>query len=217
MNAVAREPDGLLGRGQRPRGDAGLRRRSVASRPSRAHADLLWDDPFVLRDAMAGRSGLELMRMMVAGEVSPPPIAETLGFRLSTPTHGRACSSASRRVPLQPDRGRPRGARDDSHGLGHGLAFVTTLDEPTGWTDAGGPASRGPSPSRRVCHCVGTVVHPAHASRRPRPASRTPQASSVPTGRARSSCSARVRLPEACCATRKGPFVPCTPAADGAR
>jgi hypothetical protein len=37
-----------------------------------------WDDPFALRDAMAGRSGLELMQAMANGEISPPPIAQTL-------------------------------------------------------------------------------------------------------------------------------------------
>src|SRR4249920_426424 len=49
-----------------------------------------WEDPFALRDAMAGRSGLELMRMMASGELPPPPIANTLGFRLVEAGPGHA-------------------------------------------------------------------------------------------------------------------------------
>ena len=49
-----------------------------------------WDDPFALRDAMAGRSGLELMQAMANGEISPPPIAQTLGFRLAEAERGHA-------------------------------------------------------------------------------------------------------------------------------
>ena len=49
-----------------------------------------WEDPFALRDAMAGASGLELMQRMARGEVPPPPIAETLGFRLVEAERGHA-------------------------------------------------------------------------------------------------------------------------------
>ena len=49
-----------------------------------------WEDPLVLRDALAGRSGLELMQAMAAGELPPPPIAETLGFRLVEAGPGHA-------------------------------------------------------------------------------------------------------------------------------
>ena len=49
-----------------------------------------WEDPFALRDAMAGRSGLELMQLMAAGELPPPPIAQTLGFRLVEAERGHA-------------------------------------------------------------------------------------------------------------------------------
>jgi uncharacterized protein (TIGR00369 family) len=49
-----------------------------------------WDDPFALRDNMAGRSGLELMQLMAAGDLPPPPIAKTLGFRLVEASRGHA-------------------------------------------------------------------------------------------------------------------------------
>jgi hypothetical protein len=49
-----------------------------------------WEDPLALRDVMAERSGLELMQLMAAGEVPPPPIAQTLGFRLVEAERGHA-------------------------------------------------------------------------------------------------------------------------------
>ena len=38
---------------------------------------------------MAGANGLEVMRRMTAGELPPPPIAQTLDFRLVEVEHGR--------------------------------------------------------------------------------------------------------------------------------
>ncbi|HET9438305.1 MAG TPA: hypothetical protein VFO64_08885, partial [Gaiellaceae bacterium] len=49
-----------------------------------------WEDPFALRDAMAGKSGLELMQAMARGELPSPPIAHTLGFRLVEAERGHA-------------------------------------------------------------------------------------------------------------------------------
>ena len=49
-----------------------------------------WEDPFALRDELASRSGLELMQLMAAGELPPPPIAKTLGFRLVEAERGHA-------------------------------------------------------------------------------------------------------------------------------
>ena len=54
-----------------------------------------WKDPLALRDAMAGRSGLELMQLMASGEIPPPPIAKTLDFRLVEAARARPSSSAS--------------------------------------------------------------------------------------------------------------------------
>ena len=60
-------------------------------------------------------------------------------FRLVEAELGRGVRVRACRVPLQPDRDRARGPRDDPHGLGDGLAFVTTLDAPaTRWTHARG-------------------------------------------------------------------------------
>ena len=71
-----------------------------------------WDDPFALGERMAGRSGLELMQAMASGELPPPPIAKTLDFRLVEAERGRAVFECEPgRVPLQPDRHRPRRPR----------------------------------------------------------------------------------------------------------
>ncbi len=42
------------------------------------------------REQIAGLSGLETIRRMIAGELPGPPIAETLGFRLVEVEQGRA-------------------------------------------------------------------------------------------------------------------------------
>ena len=83
-----REPDGLLKAGANPRGMQGY---AVGRCPTAsARARTRWDDPFALRDAMAGRSGLELMQLMASGELPPPPIANTLDFRLVEADAGTA-------------------------------------------------------------------------------------------------------------------------------
>jgi uncharacterized protein (TIGR00369 family) len=122
-----------------------------------------WDDPFALRDAMAGRSGLELMRMMASGEVSPPPIAETLGFRLVEATHGRAvfeCMPAE--YHYNPIGIVHAGLAMTLMDSAMGLAFVTTLEEPMGWTTLEVKANftRTLTTETGLVRCVGTVVHP---------------------------------------------------------
>ena len=122
-----------------------------------------WDDPFALRDAMAGRSGLELMRMMVAGELPPPPIAKTLGFHAVEAEHGRAVFECE-----------PHEFHYNPIGIVHaglamtlmdsamGLAFVTTLAEPVGWTTLEVKANftRPLTVETGVVRCTGSVVHP---------------------------------------------------------
>jgi uncharacterized protein (TIGR00369 family) len=49
-----------------------------------------WEDPTQVLAAAGGRSGLELMRSLVAGEFPAPPIASTLGFTLTEVDEGRA-------------------------------------------------------------------------------------------------------------------------------
>ena len=122
-----------------------------------------WEDPFALRDAMADRSVLELMQMMAAGELPPPPIAETLGFRLVEAERGQAVFEC-----------RPAEFHYNPIGMVHaglaitlmdsamGLAFVTTQDEPVAWTTLEVKANftRALTVDTGVVRCTGTVVHP---------------------------------------------------------
>ena len=84
---------------------------------------------------MAGRSGLELMQMMVAGELPPPPIAETLDFRLVEASRGRAvfeCEPAE--FHYNPIGIVHAGLAMTLMDSAMGLAFVTTIEAGVGWT-----------------------------------------------------------------------------------
>ena len=122
-----------------------------------------WEDPFALRDRMAGRSGLELMQMMASGELPPPPIAETLGFRLVEATRGQAvfeCEPAE--YHYNPIGIVHAGLAMTLMDSAMGLAFVTTLDEPAGWTTLEVKANftRALTVDSGPVRCVGSVVHP---------------------------------------------------------
>lgn len=49
-----------------------------------------WEDPRAALEAAPGKTGLELMRELVAGAIPPPPIAQTMGFRLVEVGEGTA-------------------------------------------------------------------------------------------------------------------------------
>ena len=142
---------------------------------------------------MAGRSGLELMQMMAAGELPPPPIARRSASGSSRPSRGHAvfeCEPAE--YHYNPIGIVHAGLAMTLMDSAMGLAFVTTLDEPTGWTTLEVKANftRALTVDTGTVRCTGSVVHPrAAASRRPRPASRTRRGGSALTARARSSCS----------------------------
>ena len=134
VTAVARELTAFCARGESAR-DAGLRRRSVASRCVEERTrTYTWDDLFALRDRMVGRSGLELMQR-------------------SPRAKSAAADRADPRLPSRRGRTWPRLFECEPAeyhynpiGIVHaglamtlmdsamGLAFVTTLDEPVGWT-----------------------------------------------------------------------------------
>jgi uncharacterized protein (TIGR00369 family) len=122
-----------------------------------------WDDPFALRDAMAGRSGLELMQAMATGEISPPPIAQTLGFRLVEAQRGHAlfeCEPAE--YHYNPIGVVHAGLAMTLMDSAMGLAFVTTLDEPVAWTtlEVKCNFTRALTVDSGVVRCTGAVVHP---------------------------------------------------------
>ena len=121
-----------------------------------------WEDPLALRDVMAGRSGLELMQQMVAGEIPTPPIAETLGFRAVEATRGCAvfeCEPAE--YHYNPIGIVHAGLSMTLMDSAMGLAFVTTLDEPVGWTTLEVKANftRAITVDTGLIRCTGTIVH----------------------------------------------------------
>ena len=61
----------------------------MTTTPDRSRT-ITWDAPATVLAAADGRSGLELMQSLLAGEISAPPIAQTLGFTLTEVTEGRA-------------------------------------------------------------------------------------------------------------------------------
>ena len=122
-----------------------------------------WEDPFALSEAMGGRSGLELMQRMAAGDVPSPPIAQTLGFRLVEATRGRAvfeCEPAE--YHYNPIGVVHAGLAMTLMDSAMGLAFVTTLDEPAGWTTLEVKANftRALTVDTGLVRCVGSIVHP---------------------------------------------------------
>ncbi len=121
-----------------------------------------WEDPFALRDELASRSGLELMQLMAAGELPPPPIAKTLGFRLVEAAPGRAvfeCEPAE--YHYNPIGVVHAGLAMTLMDSAMGLAFVTTLDEPRGWTtlEVKSSFTRALTVESGVVRCIGSVIH----------------------------------------------------------
>ena len=122
-----------------------------------------WEDPLALSEELAGRSGLELMQLMAAGELPPPPIANTLDFRLVEVERGKAvfeCEPAE--FHYNPIGIVHAGLAMTLMDSAMGLAFVTTLDQPAGWTtlEVKSNFTRALTVGMGVVRCVGTVVHP---------------------------------------------------------
>jgi uncharacterized protein (TIGR00369 family) len=121
-----------------------------------------WADPFALRDTMAGHSGLELMQLMAKGEIPPPPIANTLGFRLVEAERGHAlfeCEPAE--YHYNPIGVAHAGLAMTLMDSAMGLAFVTTLDEPVAWTtlEVKSNFTRALTVETGVVRCTGSVIH----------------------------------------------------------
>ena len=122
-----------------------------------------WEDPLLIRDALAGHSGLELMQLMAAGELPPPPIAETLGFRLVEAERGRAvfeCEPAE--YHYNPIGIVHAGLAMTLMDSAMGLAFVTTQDAPAPWTtlEVKTNFTRALTADTGLVRCTGTIVHP---------------------------------------------------------
>ena len=132
----------------------------MASERTRTYS---WEDPFALHDKMAGRSGLEVMRMMASGELPPPPIAQTLGFRLVEAAPGCAvfeCEPAE--FHYNPIGIVHAGLAMTLMDSAMGLAFVTTIEAGVGWTtlEFKSNFTRAMTADTGLVRCVGTVIHP---------------------------------------------------------
>jgi uncharacterized protein (TIGR00369 family) len=122
-----------------------------------------WEDPFALAEAMADRSGLELMQLMANGEIPPPPIANTLGFRLVEADRGHAlfeCEPAE--YHYNPIGVVHAGLAMTLMDSAMGLAFVTTLEQPAAWTtlEVKCNFTRALTVDSGVVRCTGSVIHP---------------------------------------------------------
>jgi len=122
-----------------------------------------WEDPLAALGSASGRSGLEVMRMVAAGELPQPPIAMTLDFRLVEVERGRVvfeCEPAE--FHYNPIGTVHAGLASTLLDSAMGCAFVTTLDEVVGWTTLELKANftRPLTAETGVVRCVGTVVHP---------------------------------------------------------
>ena len=126
-----------------------------------------WEDPFSLRDRMAAHSGLELMQLMARGEIPPPPIADTLGFRLVEAERGRAlfeCEPAE--YHYNPIGVAHAGLAVTLLDSAMGCAFVSTLEPGIAWTTLELKANftRALTRDTGTVRCIGTVVHPGRTA-----------------------------------------------------
>ena len=122
-----------------------------------------WEDPLALHGAVAGLSGLDVMRKMAAGELPQPPIADTLGFRLVEAERGRAVFECEpQKFHYNPIGTVHAGLASTLLDSAMGCAFVTTLDQLVGWTTLELKANftRALTVDTGAVRCTGSVVHP---------------------------------------------------------
>jgi len=94
-----------------------------------------WHDPVTTARAAAGRTGMEFLRAIVAGEIPPAPIQYTLGFDLVAVDEGvvrfRCLPDESHYNPMNGVHGGIACTLLDS---AMGSAVLTTLDETKAYT-----------------------------------------------------------------------------------
>jgi uncharacterized protein (TIGR00369 family) len=130
--------------------------------PAERSRTYAWGDPFETVRAAAEVSGLELLRRIMAGELAPPPIADTLDFDLVEVEPGRAVFEG---VPAE-FHYNPIGVVHAGYAVtlldsAMGCAFVTTLEPGTSWTTLELKTSftRALTVDTGRVRCVGSVLH----------------------------------------------------------
>jgi uncharacterized protein (TIGR00369 family) len=121
-----------------------------------------WHDPVAALDEAAGLSGLDVMRLIVAGQLPQPPISKTLGFRLVEVEHGLAvfeCEPAE--FHYNPIGTVHAGLASTLLDSAMGCAYATTLDAGVGWTTLELKANftRPLTADTGPVRCIGGVVH----------------------------------------------------------
>jgi uncharacterized protein (TIGR00369 family) len=122
-----------------------------------------WADPLATLAQSAELSGLEAMRRFVDGELPPPPIANTLDFRLTEVERGRVvfeCEPAE--FHYNPIGVVHAGLAATLLDSAMGCAFVSTLETAVPWTTLELKANftRALTMDTGTVRCTGTVVHP---------------------------------------------------------
>ena len=129
---------------------------------ARREINVTWRDPYAALERAREMAGLDYMRLLVAGEVPPPPIAELMGFTLVSVDDGHAVF-----------RGEPGEQHLNPIGTVHagfaatlldsamGCAVHTTLPAGVGYTTLELSANlvRGITPATGAVLCEGTVIH----------------------------------------------------------
>jgi uncharacterized protein (TIGR00369 family) len=122
-----------------------------------------WADPLATLAKAAGLTGLEAMRKFQAGELPPPPIADTLDFRLVEVEEGRVvfeCEPAE--FHYNPIGVVHAGLAVTLLDSAMGCAFVSTAEAGTRWTtlELKTNFTRALTMETGTVRCIGTVVHP---------------------------------------------------------
>jgi len=122
-----------------------------------------WESPHDALEKVAGLSGLDIMRLMVAGQLPQAAIAQTLGFRLVEVEHGRAvfeCEPAE--FHYNPIGTVHAGLASTLLDSAMGCALATTLENGVGWTTLELKANftRALTADTGLVRCIGSVVHP---------------------------------------------------------
>jgi uncharacterized protein (TIGR00369 family) len=122
-----------------------------------------WADPLATLAEAAGLTGLEAMRKFQAGALPPPPIADTLDFRLVEVEEGRVvfeCEPAE--FHYNPIGVVHAGLAVTLLDSAMGCAFVSTAEAGTRWTtlELKTNFTRALTMDTGTVRCIGTVVHP---------------------------------------------------------
>ena len=122
-----------------------------------------WADPLAALAEAAQLPGLEAMRKIMAGELPPPPIADTMNFRLVEVEPGRVvfeCEPAE--FHYNPIGVAHAGLAVTLLDSAMGCAFVSTAEAGTAWTTLELKANftRALTMDTGTVRCTGTVVHP---------------------------------------------------------